>query len=137
MKKFLFALVFAFSAMSAMAQYEGDYKIIFQVTSSDTTSHKALMKQLRNITTVAPQTQIEVVCHGPGLSLLVAESTIVGEKITEFIMQGIVFNACEFSMSERKVNPTEILEGVGYVTAGILEIVSKQQAGWHYIKAGF
>ena len=51
--------------------------------------------------------------------------------------KGIVFNACEFSMQERKVEKAQILPGVGYVKAGILEIVEKQEQGWSYIKAGF
>lgn len=46
------------------------HRIIFQLTTNDTLAHKALMKQLNNITTVEPSTQIEVVCH-TGLDMLV------------------------------------------------------------------
>jgi len=137
MKKLFALIMLAMALQTAQAQYDGDYKIIFQLVTADTTAHKALMKQISNITSVAPQTQIEVVCHGPGLQMLVKGSTVVGDKIAQFTEKGVKFNACEFSMKERNVAKENILPQAGYVQAGILEIVSKQQQGWFYIKAGF
>jgi len=124
---------------AAKAQTSGDeaYKIIFQMVTDDTTAHKAFMKQLNNILSTAPETQIEVICHGPALNMLVTDKSIVGEKIQHFMQKGVVFNACEFSMSERKVSKDEIMTGISYVKAGILAIVARQSEGWFYIKAGF
>lgn len=113
-----------------------DLKIVFQLTSGDTLAHKALMKQLANITFVEPNTKIEVVCHGPGLDMLRSDKSIVGKKITEFAAKGIVFNACEFSMKERNVSKDQILPGISFVNAGIIYIVRKQKEGYNYIKAG-
>ena len=113
------------------------HQIIFQLTTADTMAHKALMKQIGNITKVAPGTKIEVVCHGPGLDMLVADKSIVADKITKFAKSGIVFNACEFSMKERNVEKTRMLTDIGYVEAGIIAIVTRQEQGWSYIKAGF
>ncbi|MFZ1453228.1 MAG: DsrE family protein [Ferruginibacter sp.] len=113
------------------------HKIIFQLTTGDTLAHKALMKQLNNITTVVPGTQIEVVCHGPGLSMLVTGKTVVHEKMQQMKMKGVVFVACEFSMSERNVPKEKIIPEADFVKAGIIEIVTKQEQGWSYIKSGF
>lgn len=114
-----------------------EHKIIFQLSTDDTLAHKALMKQLSNITSVSPTTQIEVVCHGPGLNMLIADKTKVNEKIISMKSKGIVFVACEFSMSERGVAKEKIIAESGFVKAGIIEIVTKQEAGWSYIKSGF
>jgi intracellular sulfur oxidation DsrE/DsrF family protein len=113
-----------------------EHKIIFQLTSGDTLAHKQLMKQFNNIISISPTTQIEVVCHGAGLDMLVSGKTIVHDKITNLSRRGVVFNACEFSIKERQVDRTKIIAEVGFVPAGILEIVSKQEKGWSYIKAG-
>jgi uncharacterized protein len=113
------------------------HKIIFQLTTDDSLAHKALMKQLNNITTVAPGTKIEVVCHGPGLNMLVMGKTTIQEKILQMKMKGVVFVACEFSMSERNVPKEKIIPEAGFVKAGIIEIVTKQEQGWSYIKSGF
>lgn len=113
------------------------HKIIFQLTTEDTLAHKALMKQLNNITTVAPDTKIEVVCHGPGLNMLINGKTTVQDKMQQMKTRGVVFVACEFSMSERNVTKDKIIPEAGFVKAGIIEIVTKQEEGWSYIKSGF
>jgi len=116
---------------------ESEYKIIFQLTTGDTLAHKALMKQIGNITSTAPKTKIEVLCHGPGLNLLHAEQSLVKDKISHFASNGVVFSACEFSMKERNVAADKIIPQAGFVKAGILHLVMRQEEGWHYIKAGF
>lgn len=113
------------------------HKIVFQLSTDDTLAHKALMKQLNNITTVAPGTKIEVVCHGPGLSMLITGKTIVQDKMQQMKKKGVEFVACEFSMNERNVHKEQIVPEAGFVKAGIIEIVTKQEEGWSYIKSGF
>ncbi len=113
------------------------HRIVFQVNSGDTLVHKQLMKQLSNISSVAPGTQLEVVCHGPGLDMLQKEKSIVTDKIIQQAASGVVFNACEFSMQERKVEKSQMITEVSFVPAGILEIITRQEQGWSYIKSGF
>lgn len=115
---------------------KSEHRIIFQLTSGDTTAHKQLIKQFNNILSVSPSTKIEVVCHGAGLDMLVSDKTIVEDKIKTLSEKGVEFNACEFSIKERKVDRSKIIKYAGYVPAGIIEIVTKQEQGWSYIKAG-
>jgi len=131
------AFLLLISSAFSQAEPKENYKIIFQLTTNDTLAHKALVKQLTNITSVAPETKIEVVCHGPGLTFLQTSKSIAVKKIPEFIQNGIVFSACEFSMKERNVKKDDILPNTEFVKAGILHIVERQSTGWYYIKAGF
>ena len=145
MKKSLFALLFVMNLSTSFAQMGNDlaqkeaimHKIVFQLSTDDTLAHKALMKQLNNITSVAPDTKIEVVCHGPGLNMLINLKTTVLPKIREMQKRDIQFVACEFSIKERNVDRATIIQEAGFVKAGIIEIVEKQEAGWSYIKSGF
>jgi len=131
-------LVFNISAKNSKNKSkESVHKIVFQLTTNDTMAHKSLMKQLSNITSVAPTTKIEVVCHGPGLDMLVTGKTIVQEKIKQLKAIGVDFVACEFSIKERNVPIEKIISEAGFVKAGIIEIVTKQEQGWSYIKSGF
>ncbi|HSN61492.1 MAG TPA: hypothetical protein VLR49_11185, partial [Ferruginibacter sp.] len=116
MKKLYLVVIMLVGAYSLIAQTDPamypaeqtaagkQHKIIFQLTTDDTLAHKSLMKQLNNITSVAPDTKIEVVCHGPGLNMLVKGKSMVQEKIAALKKKDIVFIACEFSMSERNVS---------------------------------
>lgn len=133
----LFLIVFTSVFIQiGLAQSNAEHKIVFQLTSNDTIAHKALMKQLGNILTLVPTAKLEVVCHGPGLSMLVNQTSIVKEKISEFSDKGVDFMACQFSMKERKVAKEELHSNAKIVPGGILEIVQKQEQGWSYIKAG-
>lgn len=113
------------------------HKIVFQMTTSDTLAHKALMKQLKNIKSVSPSTNIEVVCHGPGLTMLMKTKTTVLKDIQSSKETGVVFNTCEFSLKERNVDKSEIITESNFVKAGIIYIVEKVEAGYVYIKSGF
>lgn len=151
MKTFLLLMLIAFNGLNLQAQtlraentrkahntiINDTVKIVFQLSVSDTLAHKALMKQLGNITSVEPNVRIEVVCHGPGLDMLRTDKSTVADKVASFSQKGVVFNACEFSMSERNVNREQILPSAKFVKAGILHIVHRQRAGWSYIKSGF
>lgn len=140
LKTTVFGLLALLSTISLQAREEQKpkpHRIIFQLVSGDTLAHKALMKQLQNITTVAPSTRIEVVCHGPGLNMLTSDKSVVSQQLNAMIGKGIAFYACEFSMQERKVEKAQILPGIGYVKAGIIAVVERQEQGWSYIKAGF
>lgn len=128
--------MFATFIQSGLAQVNPEHKIVFQLTSSDTLAHKALMKQLGNILVLSPTSKLEVVCHGPGLSMLVNQTSMVSKKVTELSQRGVDFMACQFSMKERKVSKEELIANAIVVPGGIIEIVQKQEQGWSYIKAG-
>jgi intracellular sulfur oxidation DsrE/DsrF family protein len=134
----LVAMTFAVGTLKAQEKVdEKTHKIVFQLTTSDTLSHKALMKQLKNIKSVSPKTEIEVVCHGPGLEMLQTNKTTVFKGIQEAKLNGVNFQACEFSLKERKVEKSLIISEAGFVPAGIIYIVEKQEQGYSYIKSGF
>lgn len=153
MKNFIFLLIMSISIATsstvvnaqdnslaskhAMEEGGTPHKIIFQMASGDTLVHKQLMKQLNNILAVAPSTKMEVVCHGPGLDMLITDKTIIADKVKKLIAAGVVFNACEFSMKDKNIVRNQILAEAGTVPAGILEIVARQEQGWSYIKSGF
>jgi intracellular sulfur oxidation DsrE/DsrF family protein len=136
MKKIFVLFLFVVLSQISWSQSKPEHKIVFQMASSDTLVHKAMMKQLGNILTLSPTAQLEVVCHGPGLNMLLEKSSIVSSKIAEYSAKGVSFMACQFSIKERKVAKEELNLNTIIVPGGILEIVQKQEQGWSYIKAG-
>lgn len=113
------------------------HRIVIQLSSGDTLVHKNLMKQFRNMLEAAPTAKIEVVCHGPGMDMLMSDRSVVGGKVKEFAAKGVAFTACDNTIRERQLDPAKVLAEAGHVKAGIIHIVERQEDGWSYIKAGF
>jgi len=81
----------------------------------------------------ASNVEIEIVAYGPGLNMVKAGSA-VAPRIDEAVLGGMKINACENTMHAQKVTRAEILAGVTYVPAGVVEIMKRQQEGWSYIR---
>ena len=139
MKKLLLLLLLALPVMGTLKAQDTPpkHRIVMQLVSGDTVVHKGLMRQLRNMLEAAPTLQMEVVCHGPGMDLLMSDRSIVSDKVNEFSKRGIVFLACENTIKERNLDRSKVLPEAGFVKAGIIHIVERQEQGWSYIKAGF
>jgi intracellular sulfur oxidation DsrE/DsrF family protein len=141
MKKVLFFLLAFLFVHSAIAQNNITagkvHRIVFQLMSDDTTVHLSLMKQLNNVLTAAPDTKLEVVCHGPGISLLMKEKTTMLKKIQDMKTKNVLFLACENTLKDKNITKEKIIPEAGFVPSGIIEIVTRQEEGWSYIKSGF
>ena len=142
MKNYVFLFIALFIGSFLRAQSASDvvsndeHKVVMQLTSADTTVHKVLVKQLGNLLAAAPNSKIEVVCHSAGLDILRTKLTVVYPKLKELNGKGVKFVACENTLKERKISKEEIIPESGYVKAGILEVIMKQEEGWSYIRAG-
>ena len=85
----------------------------------------------------AANAQLEIVCHGPGLDLLLKERSTVQNEMQELNKKyKVIFVACEASMRRRGIDKAQLLPFVLTVPLASLEISSRQQDGYSYIKAG-
>jgi uncharacterized protein len=139
MKKLLLSLLALglFTTAHAQDTPVRHHRIVMQLVSGDTLLQKGLMRQLGNMLEAAPTMKLEVVCHGPGMDLLMSDRSIVADKVKHFSERGIVFLACENTIKEKKLDRSKVVPEAGYVQAGIIHIVERQEDGWSYIKAGF
>lgn len=113
------------------------HRIIFQLTTPDTAAYRALTRQLNNVLVHWPTAQLEVVAHNKGIAMLQKEKTNVHPEIAALKMKGVQFTACENTLKQLKLEKSQIVTEAGFVPVGIAEIVTRQEAGWAYIKAGF
>jgi len=112
------------------------YKVVFDLTSDDPLDQGAVLRWLREVGSVNPETDMEVVMYGRGLALVVPERSSQLEEVKQAIARPHVsFKVCEISMRNQKVDASQLLPRVGTVPDGIGELVAKQKTGWGYIKA--
>ena len=139
MKKIFLSVIAVFFFVNLISAQQKEHKIVFEFTKADTASFSTMMRQLNNITKATNGTaKLEVVCYGPGLQMLMTEKTTVQQRIEEFHGKfNVVFAACEASMQRQGITRNQLLPQAVTVPLATLEISSKQQDGWSYIKAGY
>ena len=109
--------------------------MVMQFTSADSAEQATVVAQVRNIRTVWPKAEIEVVCQGGGLELLVASKSKAAKAVAEWSAKGVVFAACNNSMRRQNVKKEELLPSAIIVPSALVELVQKQETGWAYLKA--
>lgn len=136
-KQFLTSVLMMLFYFAASAQNK-QQKIVFDFVKSDTADFRIMVAQINNILKEAPYTTIEVVCYGPGLIMLVSDKTNVSKEMEEIQkVFDVSFAACANSMRRLKVDKSHLLPFAKIVPVAILELSSRQQEGWSYIKGGF
>lgn len=125
-----------FAVTHATAQKK-QHKVVFEITSADTADYRTVLRQINNVYKDAPNTKIEVVCHGPAIFMLVKEKTVLADMMQELkTKQQVVFAACANSMRKNNLSADQLVPVATVVPNGVMETVAKQEEGWSYIKAG-
>lgn len=128
----LVALVMAFAlAGAAWAQS----KVVFQVSDNDPAKWNLTLNNVRNVQADlgADKVTIEVVAYGPGIGMLQADS-VVAQRVADALGQNVKVVACENTMTAKKLTASDMLPKIGYVPAGVVELIQRQADGYAYIK---
>jgi uncharacterized protein len=132
-------LALSLSALIAPAQAQqppsAKSRVVMQVSDGDAGKWNLALNNAKNLQTDlgAANVDIEIVAYGPGIGMLKADS-VVGSRVDEALASGVKVVACENTMRGQKLTKPDMLANVGYVSAGVVEIMQKQQQGWAYIR---
>jgi intracellular sulfur oxidation DsrE/DsrF family protein len=110
-------------------------RVVLQVSDGDPAKWNLALNNARNIQVDLGEknVEIEIVAYGPGIGMLKADSQ-VGNRVAEALGNGVKVVACENTMRGQKLTRPDMLGGIGYVAAGVVEIMQKQQQGWAYVR---
>ena len=136
MQKIFFVITFLISATTSIAQ-RNQYNIVFDLSSNDTAVHSTVLRQFNNVLKAAPEAQLEVVCHGQAVYMLVKDKVYFEDRMKELKGKGkVAFKVCANSMKWLNVDKSELISLAEIVPVAILELSEKEKEGWSYIKAG-
>lgn len=109
--------------------------VVFQVSDNDPAKWNLALNNARNVKQEFGDkpVQIEIVAYGPGIGMLKADSP-TANRVSEAIASGIQVVACQNTMKAQKLTPADMNPTVGYVPAGVVELMKRQQQGWAYIR---
>ncbi|MDO8699585.1 MAG: DsrE family protein [Rhodoferax sp.] len=139
-KAFIQATVLALSAtlaLGTMAQTAAptQAKVVFQVSDGDAAKWNLALNNAKNVQDElgADKVDIEIVAYGPGIGMLKADAT-TGNRVTEATKAGMKMVACENTMKNQKLGKEDMHAGIGYVPAGVVQLMQRQKEGWAYIR---
>lgn len=142
MKKVLPALIAValLLALTAIPQTSKSHqhRVVFEVNSPGPAAWEQALNNIENMRKAfAPEpVQIEVVCFGKGLDLLLKTDTAYEEHLKNLVANGVAVVACQNSMRRRNVTAGDLLPFAGQVDSGVAEVVRRQESGWSYLKSG-
>jgi len=141
--KMLLAILTATLALAVVASDEDNnqdkgatamLKAVIHVNFADPDRQEDALGNIENILKAVPTAEIEVVCHGKGINLVVTKQSKHAEKMEAIMKQGVHFVACENTMKKKTIEMDALVNGVTTVPSGAIEVLRKQQAGYGYFR---
>jgi intracellular sulfur oxidation DsrE/DsrF family protein len=111
------------------------HRVIFQVSDADPAKWNLTLNNVRNVQQDLGKDNvtIEVVAYGPGIGMLKLES-VAGPRVADALASGVAVVACENTMKNQKLSRDDMLSKIGYVDAGVVELMKRQKEGYAYIR---
>ena len=108
---------------------------VFQVSDNDPAKWNLALNNAKNVQGVLGKenTDIEIVAYGPGINML-KDDSVVANRLQEAKEAGVKLYACGNTMKGMKLKKEDLSTAAEVVPAGVIEIGSKQQKGWTYVR---
>ena len=140
MNRALTALVACFAIILAVPAGAADpatkqMRVVMQISENQPAVWNLALNNIRNVQKElgAKNVGVEVVAYGPGLAMIRDDST-AANRVQEAMATGVRFVACRNTMENQKITEAQMLPGIGYAQAGVIEIISKQMEGYAYLR---
>jgi intracellular sulfur oxidation DsrE/DsrF family protein len=129
------ALAAAMPAMAQTAVKSGKIPAVFQISDNDPQKWNLTLNNAHNVQMDlgAEAVELEIVVYGPGISMLKGDSP-VATRVAAALKSGVKVVACENTMKAQKLTYADMLPNIGYVPAGVVELINKQREGYAYIR---
>ena len=110
-------------------------KVVIQVSDGDAARWNMALNNAKNVQDElgAGNVDIEIVAYGPGIGMLKADA-ILSNRIIEATTAGVQVVACENTMTVQKIIKADMNPVIGYVRAGVVQLMNRQREGWAYIR---
>ena len=110
-------------------------KVVFQVSDNDPAKWNLTLNNARNVMNDlgADKVEVAIVVYGPGIGMLKLDSP-VATRVSEALGKKVQVVACSNTMTAQKLVKEDMQPGIGYVPAGVVELMQRQQQGWAYIR---
>jgi intracellular sulfur oxidation DsrE/DsrF family protein len=123
------------AAQSAGSNTSKRHKLVLQVSDADPAKWNLALNNAENVQedVGAANVDVEIVAYGPGIGMLKADS-VVASRVADATKAGVKVVACQNAMRSHKLTNKDMNPVVGYVPAGVTELMTRQAEGWSYVR---
>ena len=109
--------------------------VVIQVSDSDTRTWNQALNVIKNVQAEygKDKVNIELVVFGNGSGLLKFDSPLAN-RIDDTLASGASVSMCENTMTGQKLTKADMHPKIGYVKAGIIEIIEKTRQSWTVVR---
>ncbi|HHD78501.1 MAG TPA: hypothetical protein ENK98_02495 [Epsilonproteobacteria bacterium] len=140
MKKILILLACIFNMSVAETEFaepkpaiDNPRKIVFSLSSGDIKEMNRILSTINNVMKFyrPENTEVVVVAYGQGLkSLLKKGDSDVKKRIEALMTYDVEFIACGNTMRTLHIDKKDLLDDIGFATAGIVEVIERELQGF-------
>ncbi|MDM5264175.1 DsrE family protein [Sulfurovum sp. XTW-4] len=142
MKKILILLACVLSFTVAETEFaepkpaiDNPRQLVFGIPSGDVKEINRILSTVNNVMKFyrPENTEVVIVAYGQGLkSLLKKGDADVRKRIEALMTYDVEFIACGNTMRTLHIEKKDLLDDIGFATAGIVEIIERQLRGYTY-----
>ena len=119
----------------ASAAEKAKERVVLQVSDDSPKTWNQALNVVENLQQAygKENAEIKLVAFGLGLGILKLDS-VAGSRVQDAIESGAQILACENTMRRQKLTKADMAPNLGYVSAGVIEIIKLQKQGWTVIR---
>jgi intracellular sulfur oxidation DsrE/DsrF family protein len=135
LKSALMAVALTVTIAPAVQSQGARHRVVVQVSDDNPKTWTQALNVVNNVQAAygKDNVDVEVVVFGLGSGMLKAESPL-SNRIDDTLANGAKVYMCENTMKGQKLTKADMHGKVGYIPAGVIEIIEKQKQGWAVIR---
>jgi len=109
-------------------------RVVVQVSTPEQRTWNQALNYVENLQDLygKDNVEVEIVALGWGIGMLKFDSPLA-TRVADAMKRGATLQACEVTMGRQKLTRQDMLPEIGYVKAGLGQIIKRQKEGWSYI----
>jgi uncharacterized protein len=109
-------------------------RVIVQVSTPEPRIWNQALNYVENLQELygKDNVEIEIIALGWGIGMLKFDSPLA-TRVADATKRGAKLTACEVTMGRQKLTKQDMLPDIGYIPAGLGQIIKRQKEGWSYI----
>lgn len=113
------------------------HRVVMHLNSGDEKVQRGALNNIRHLYQELGREglQLELVVHGPGLGLLIKNTSALGAELAQLKSEfGVRYTACSNTMKALKITRDDLVDEVGDTVPAMVRLMERQEQGWAYIK---